>query len=159
LPSYWTIGLLLGVGADYLARGGLSLAPRPIVALLAGLFLFVAASDIYVERGFFLAGRDTSAQAFIDRVVHETPPNAVVVAPWMYATPLAYAAYVERRLGKRILVTGWPDDYTAYYPAWLADRPVTFVTDEPILAVSGVRVRERDLLGPAPHLFYALATP
>ncbi len=159
LPSYWTIGLMLGAGADVLARGGLRRAPRPLLALVAGLFVFVAASDIYVNRGFFLAGRDGSAQAFIDRIVRETAPNAVVVAPWMYATPLAYGAYVERRLGQRILVTGWPGDYVAYYPAWLADRPVTFVTDEPVLTVSGVRLREHDLLGPAPHLFYALASP
>ena len=75
----------------------------------------------------------------------------------MYATPLAYGAYVERRLGRRIVVTGWPDDYAAYYPAWLADRPIVFVSDDPVINVPGVRVRERRMLTPAPHLFSALA--
>ncbi len=74
----------------------------------------------------------------------------------MYDTPLAYAAYVEKSLGRRIVVTGWPEDYSAYYPVWLADRPIVFVSDDPILSVPGLRVREHQLLTPA-HLFSALA--
>ncbi len=157
LPSYWAIALFLGAGADLLARGGLGTAPRALCVVVAGLLLFVAGTDVYANRGAFFAGRDDSAQRFIARVVHETPPNAIVVAPWMYATPLAYAAYVQKKLGRRIVVTGWPEDYSAYYPAWLADRPITFVSDDPILSVPGLRVREHQLLTPAPHLFSALA--
>jgi hypothetical protein len=156
LPSYWAIGLFLGAGADWLARGGLARAPRVLVVVVGALFVFVAGTDVYTNRGEFSAGRDGSAQAFIDRIVHETPPNAIIVTPWMYATPLAYAAYVQKRLGKRIVVTGWPNDYAAYYPAWITDRPIIFVTDEPMLSVTGLRVRERELLSPAPHLFAAL---
>jgi hypothetical protein len=155
LPSYWAIGFFLGAGADVLARGGLARPPRAIVAVVGALFTFVAAGDIYANRGAFAARADTSPQAFIDRIVRETPSNAIIVAPWMYATPLAYAAYVELRLGKRIVVTGWPEDYVAYYPAWLVKRPIIFISDAPLLAVSGVRVREPDLLSPAPHLFSA----
>ncbi len=157
LPSYWAIGLFLGAGADLLARGGLGRAPRGLAAVVGAVLLFVAGTDIFTNRGAFSAVSDDSARAFIDRVVHETPPDAIVVAPWTYATPLAYAAYVEKRLGNRIVVTGWPDDYRSYYPAWIADRPITFVSDEPILAVRGLRVREGDVLTPAPHLFSALA--
>lgn len=156
LPSYWAIALFLGVGADVLARGGLSRAPRALTLVVGGLFAFVAATNISTNRGAFAARGDYSAQAFIDRVVRETPANAIVVAPWMYATPLAYAAYVQKRLGNRIVVTGWPNDYSAFYPGWIAHRPITFVSDEPILSVSGLRVREGDLLSPAPHLFSAL---
>lgn len=158
LPSYWAIGLFLGAGADLLSRGGLTRAPRALLAVVGGLLLFVAAANVYVNRGEFSSAGDDSAQAFIERIVRETPNDAIIVAPWMYATPLAYAAYVEGRLGKRIVVTGWPEDYTTYYPAWIADRPIIFVSDEPLLAVSGLRVRENNLLTPAPHLFAALAT-
>jgi len=157
LPSYWAIGLFLGAGADLLARGGLKRLPRALVMVVGALLVFVTGSDIYTNRGAFSAGRDDSARAFIDRIVRETPSGAIIVAPWMYATPLAYAAYVEGRLGNRIVVTGWPNDYIAYYPAWIADHPIVFISDEPILSVSGLRVRERDLLTPAPHLFSALA--
>jgi hypothetical protein len=157
LPSYWAIALFLGAGADVLARGGLTTAPRALAVVVGGLLLFVAATDVFTNRGVFYAGHDESAQQFIDRVVRETPPNAIVVAPWMYATPLAYAAYVQKSLGRRIVVTGWPQDYLAYYPGWLADRPITFVSDDPVLSLPGVRVREPHMLTPAPHLFSALA--
>jgi hypothetical protein len=157
LPSYWAIALFLGAGADLLARSGLKVAPRALTLVVVGLFLFVIGTDIYTNRGTFWSGHDDSAQRFIERIVRETPPDAIVVAPWMYATPLAYAAYVQKKLGRRIVVTGWPEDYSAYYPAWLADRPITFVSDDPVLSVPGVRVRERELLTPAPHLFSALA--
>jgi hypothetical protein len=157
LPSYWAIALFLGAGADLLARGGLAAAPRALTVVVGSVLLFVAATDVYTNRGAFSAGSDDSAQQFIDRVVRETPTDAIVVAPWMYATPLAYAAYVQLKLGRRIVVTGWPEDYTAYYPAWLAERPITFVSDDPVLNVPGVRVREYELLTPAPHLFSALA--
>ncbi len=157
LPSYWAIALFLGAGAQLLARGGLHVAPRALVAVLSALMLFVAGADAYTNRGAFFITQDDSARQFIARVVRETPANAIVVAPWMYATPLAYAAYVEKNLGRRIVVTGWPEDYSAYYPAWLADRPIVFVSDDPILSVPGLRVREHQLLTPAPHLFSALA--
>jgi hypothetical protein len=144
--------------ADLLAHGGLPQAPRALSAVVGALLLFVAGSDVVANRGAFLDGQADSAQSFIDRIVRDTPADAIVVAPWMYATPLAYAAYVQHQLGGRIVVTGWPDDYVAYYPAWLAGRrPVTIVSDEPILAVAGIQLRERDLLTPAPHLFSALA--
>ncbi len=158
LPSYWTIGLLLGIGAGVLARGGLSHPPRALVAAVGGLFLFVAAGNVYANR-FAFGAHDDAARRFVDRIVRETGPHAIIVAPWMYATPLAYAAYVEKRLGDRIVVTGWPTDYTAYYPRWIARRPITFVSDDPVLAVTGVRIRYTDILTPAPHLFAALALP
>ena len=157
LPSYWAIALFLDAGADLLARGGLAVAPRALTLVVGGLMLFVVGTDVAANRGAFFTGHDDSAQRFIDRVVRETPPDAIVVAPWAYATPLAYAAYVQNRLGRRIVVTGWPEDYAAYYPAWLANRPITFVSDDPVINVPGVRVREPRLLTPAPHLFSALA--
>jgi hypothetical protein len=157
LPSYWAIGLCLGAGADVLARGGLAQAPRALVALVAGLFVFVAGSNIAGNSDAFERVRGDSAQTFIDRIVRETAPNAILVAPWMYATPLAYGAYVEKRLGKRVVVTGWPSDYIAYYPSWIEDRPIVFVSDDPVLSVVGLRVREPDVLTPAPHLFSAMA--
>jgi hypothetical protein len=157
LPSYWAVALFLGAGADLLARGGLTVAPRALTFVVGALFLFVVGTNVYTNRGAFRSGHDNSAQQFIERIVRETPPDAIVVAPWMYATPLAYAAYVQKKLGRRIVVTGWPEDYSAYYPAWLAARPITFVSDDPVLSVPGVRVREREFLTPAPHLFSALA--
>ena len=53
----------------------------------------------------------------------ETPPNAIVVAPWLYATSLGYGAYVEGRLAQRIVVTADPKEYIAKYRDWLRTRP------------------------------------
>ena len=156
LPSYWAIGFFLGAGANLLATGGLARTPRALIAIVGGLFAFVAGTDVYVNRGAFNSGGEPGAQAFITRIVRETPTRAIVVVPWMYATPLAYAAYVQGRLGKRIVVTGWPEDYVGYYRRWLANRPITFVSDDPVLAVAGLHVRGPDELTPAPHLFAAL---
>lgn len=159
LPSYWAIGVFLGAGADVLARGGLARAPRPIVIVVAALFVFVAAGDAYANRGAFFAGDSGSATAFVDRIVRETPPGAILVAPWMYATPLAYAAYVQKRLGDRIVLTGWPGDYLGYYSQWIGRRPIAFVSDEPTLTVAGLRIDADAPLTPAPHLFLARAAP
>jgi Protein of unknown function (DUF2723) len=149
LPSYWVIGVMLGAGAQWLSRGGMQHTARGVVLLVGTLFLFVAASNVYANRGAFFGG-GSEAQSFIDRVRTNTPDNAVLVAAWMYATPLAYGAYVQHSLGNRIVLTGWPEDYTkAEYRRWLAKRPVIVLTDEDLLQLPGFDLRERDaLLGP-----------
>ena len=148
----WERGRICSRAADFHGRRGRWARSSP-----ARCCLSPSATWRAIARAFF-ASADDSAQRFIDRIVRETPPDAIIVAPWMYATPLAYAAYVQRRLGDRIVVTGWPNDYVAYYPAWLAGRrPIRFVSDDPALIVAGLHLRERDLLTPAPHLFSALS--
>jgi len=159
LPSYWTIGVLLGVGADMLARGGMARSPRSIVALIGTLFLFVAGSNIYANRGAF-GPPDYSAQRFIERVRAMTPPNAVLVASWLYATPLAYGAYVEHSLDSRIVLTGWPNDYSnADYRRWLANRPVIVITDDVTLQMAGFVLNENDMPGMRPLLFNMQVAP
>ena len=60
------------------------------------------------------------ASRFTADVVRFTPDDALIVASWTYATPLAYAAYVAHTFGKRRLVSGWPNEYGARYGAWHA---------------------------------------
>jgi hypothetical protein len=159
LPSYWVIAALLGLGANMLARGGMTRPPRSIVALIGVLFLVVAGTNIYVNRGAF-GPPDHSGERFIDRVVAMTPANAVLVASWMYATPLAYGAYIERRLGDRIVLTGWPDDYNkADYQRWLAKRPVVVITDDSTLSLPGLILNDDDIAGMRPVLFNVQVAP
>jgi hypothetical protein len=158
LPAYWTIGVFVAIGAEILSRGGLARAPRSVALLLGTVFAAVALGNMWAGRGAFEArGGYNSAEPFIARVLESTPSNAVLVVPWMYATPLAYAAYVEHRLGKRIVVTGWPEDFTQDYVRWLLARPVVFVSDDPTIAVHDLRIVEPDPLTPAPHFFTAHA--
>lgn len=150
LPSYWIIAALLGIGADMLARGG-DRAPRGVVALVTVLLVFVAGTNVYVSRDRFAAPRSETAQPFIDRVARVTPDRAVIVVPWLYATALAYGAYVEHRLGDRIVLTGWASDYEGRYERWLAERPVVVVSDGPF-GLPGLTLRDLDAIG-EPHLY------
>jgi hypothetical protein len=131
LPSYWAIAFFLALGVDLLARGGMGRAPRAVIALITGFFLYVAGADVYGGRDRLVYSHGT-AQPVIDRVIQATPNNAILVSPWLYATALAYGAYVEHDLGDRIVVTGWSGDYLQLYPVWLRTRPIVFVTDEAV---------------------------
>ncbi len=150
MPAYFAIALLVAAGADVLARGGLDRAPGPVLAVVGALFGVVVVANVVESHDRFLARGYETAQPFIDRIVAKTPDNAVVVAAWNDATVLAYGAYVERRLGHRILVTGWPPDYLAEYPRWVRERPVIVVT-EGDLDLPGFTLHDRDPRG-APHL-------
>jgi len=150
MPAYFAIALLVAVGADVLARGGLDRAPLPVVAIVGALFGVVVVANVIESHDRFLARGYETAQPFIDHVVAKTPDNAVIVAAWNDATVLAYGAYVERRLGHRILVTGWPPDYLADYPRWVRERPVIVVT-EGDLDLPGFTLHDRNPLD-LPHL-------
>jgi len=150
MPAYFAISLLVAVGADALARGGLERAPAPVLAVVGALFGVVVFANVLESRNRFWPRGYTSTQALIDRVIRRTPDNAVIVASWNDATVLAYGAYVERRFGHRILVTGWPPDYLADYPQWVRERPVIIISDG-TLDVPGFTLRDRDPLA-LPHL-------
>ncbi len=150
MPAYFTIALLVAIGADGLARGGLAHAPRPVLVVVGALFGVVVFTDLVAARERFHARGYPTAQPLIDRIVAQTPHDAVLVAAWNDATVLAYGAYVERRLGDRILVTGWPPDYLADYPRWVRERPVIIIT-EGDLALPGFTLHDRDPLA-LPHL-------
>jgi hypothetical protein len=104
-----------------------ALALGVVGALLAAAVVRDAAlgTDIVARRG------DTDARELGDRVAASTRDGAVVVAVWDWATPLAYKAYVERGLGKRILVTALPNDYVAEYGRWMRGHQLTIVSDGP----------------------------
>ncbi len=132
LLTLWITSLFIAVGLAAIIEGlGQALRSRHIVrvcivALLAAVlvFRFHRALDEFAAQRF-----DTSADRFIADVRRVTPRNSVIVAAWSYATPLAYAAYVERRMAHRIVVVGWPDQYADRYKRWLLTRPVFLASD------------------------------
>ena len=75
-----------------------------------------------------LQHHDDGARAFINRVISVTPHNAIIVSFWTYATPLAYAAYVEGTMQDRIVETAWPADDSANFPAWSQHRPIVLIS-------------------------------
>ena len=127
MPAYAAIALLAAYGASAFitALPALPAAAFGIAGTLAvGALL---AADV-AENADLFAQRDAhDAAAFADRVVAETPDDAIVVAPWSYAPPLAYRAYVQHAFGRRIVVTAWPSDVAGELGGWLRTRPVVLV--------------------------------
>jgi hypothetical protein len=129
LAAYFALTAYAAFGAQSL--GSLARAPRVAAAAVGALVLAAAlAADVQQSASLFNQPTDAGASLFIDRVRLLTPKNAIVVAPWLYATPLGYAAYVDRAFGNRIVVTADPDEYLTRYRAWLGTRPVVVVSDD-----------------------------
>jgi 4-amino-4-deoxy-L-arabinose transferase-like glycosyltransferase len=122
LISYAVSMVLAGYGASAIAKV-LPAFERGTTALL----MLMAIALLVVNRGTFDQPHQSGAQAVIETAVEKTPDNAVLIAPWLYATPLAYAAYVEHRLGHRILDCAWLADDAAMVPRWIKTRPVYVV--------------------------------
>jgi hypothetical protein len=94
----------------------------------AAALLFAAAFGvIWSGRETFGQRNDPGSRNFINKVIAATPDGAILVANWTYATALGYAAYVDHSLGKRIVVTAFPGDYSAFYPEWLRAHRVYLV--------------------------------
>ncbi|MHB8462156.1 MAG: glycosyltransferase family 117 protein [Vulcanimicrobiaceae bacterium] len=105
-----------------------TLATGAIMCVALGLF--VGNSDLFRQP------YDRSASLMVKHVLVHTREDGIIVAPWTYATPIAYAAYVRHSLGGRILVAHWLDDVSDDIPRWLRSRPV-YVLDPQGASVSG----------------------
>jgi len=119
LPALWMLAACAAVGVDWLARAIVPASVRatPVIAACALVAAAVpqmprAARDVAHDRAY----DDARAEARI--VAARTVDGSLVVATWAYATPLAYAAYVEHAFGTRRVLSGWPHDYPGRYGAW-----------------------------------------
>jgi 4-amino-4-deoxy-L-arabinose transferase-like glycosyltransferase len=113
-----------------LASYGASAVARALPVLrrtAAGILAAMAVVLFLLNRGTFAQPHSTGAQASITTVVEKTPRNAVLIAPWLFATPLAYSAYVDHALGNRIVVAAWLADEASHVPRWTRGRPVYVV--------------------------------
>ncbi len=140
LLSLWCAAIAIGAAFAYLSElFGFARGPgRFVLALgLAGSFAGAAP-----ERAAIFGQRhDDSAPRYVDAIVASTPSDAIVVAEWAYATPLAYAAYVQHRFGERVVVSASPQQFERYYPGWLRTRPVYVVSFDDDLRLPGFAVR------------------
>ncbi|HEY0382464.1 MAG TPA: DUF2723 domain-containing protein [Candidatus Elarobacter sp.] len=143
----------IAVAADRTARAfG---RERPVLALgvVSGLLGLAVVRDAALA-GDILAGRnDTAARDLGDRVAASTRDDAVVVAVWDWATPLAYKAYVDRALGNRIVVTALPRDHLADYARWMRGHQLAILSDGPPALP---KYRTRLLAGGTPQVYEIL---
>jgi hypothetical protein len=116
--ALWAISVFVAYGAWWLSE---SIVQRSrAVPVVAAILLFASlaptfahARELVRERNVHMDGRATASE--VASVTHD---GSVVIATWTYATPLAYARYVTGTFGSRFVVSGWPDEYARFYPAW-----------------------------------------
>lgn len=150
LPAYLTLAAMAAAAAN--ALHALPPAPRASFAL-AGVFVLVTVlvADDGASGHLFSQPYEPGSSPFVSRVKAATDDDAVLVARWMFATPLAYGAYVEARLGGRIVVTAGPHEYEGLYRSWLRTHQVVVVSDDESERFPGFRVHELD--HGSPHLY------
>jgi hypothetical protein len=123
----------------------------PAVGLL--VFLAIGARNVYRNLGIITVNADPVGRKFLAAVATASPPGSVVVADWTYATALAYGAYADGTLGKRIVVAMRLQDAGANVLAWSRHRCVLVVSDvrTPDFAGTAIRVRLRNAW--VPYIF------
>jgi Protein of unknown function (DUF2723) len=139
---FWGICIVAALGFDRMlswiqprVRWASALAIAA-VALLLGYNVF-AGQSLFGQRA------DRLGYNYIDGVLAATSDGSIIVTQWTYATPLAYAAYVQRRLGSRVLVAGSPAGFQPYLPKWFESHRIFVVSevrpDVPTASVKYIR--------------------
>ncbi|MHB8356262.1 MAG: protein O-mannosyl-transferase family [Vulcanimicrobiaceae bacterium] len=154
LFSFWALTILVAIGVAELANAlrRIRISPSTMggVALLA-----LASSSLWANRGTLQQRNDVSGDLYVSRILRDTPKDAIIVAPWVLATPLGYAAYVEHRTAQRIIVVQdvTPKD-AATLSAWMGKQPVYLIVEKaPVL--KGI-CQER-VMGPSPMLLHLMS--
>lgn len=98
----------LGVSAmlDSIAAASTKRTSGAIAGAFTVAFLVLLLAGVLRNQDIFGWRQYRWGADYIARVRSHTSRNAIVIAPWVYATPLAYAEYVEGSLGDRIVETG-----------------------------------------------------
>jgi len=160
LTAAWTVALLSAVGTAWIATAvaqHTSLREGRAVAALASIASLFIIFNAYRNRNILAINRDRVARTLVDDVTQHSSEDAIVVAPWIYATPLAYAAYVEHSFGKRIVVATGAEAISARIVNWSRLRCVLVVSDRPEVRIAGVTLSAPSTTR-APYVF-AVAQP
>ena len=104
LPAWVLMGVWVGVGAAGVAAGivraGRGAPGWGAVSLTAGakalLLVIVLAQGAATYPSYKALAADDGTRAYAEGVLTQAPPNAVILAPWHWSTPLWYAQQVER---------------------------------------------------------------
>jgi hypothetical protein len=149
LAAYFVLAAFAAYGAH--AFAALPRVPRAAAGIAGAIMLVTLLVGDYGQTSpLFSQPTDPGASLFVNRLRLLTQRNAIVVAPWLYATSLGYAAYVDHALDGRTVVTADSDEYTAKYRDWLTTRPVVVVSDD-VPHLRGFTLDELD--HGSPHIY------
>jgi hypothetical protein len=139
--ALWCAAILIGIAFER-SVALFELRPRSVGWYGAAACLVASFATCAPERADFpLQRTDRFGPDFVAEVRSFTPDDAIVLAAWGYATPLAYAAYVDGTLGHRTVVVGGATQYIDYVPRWLGHRPVFIVSFDGDLLIPGWHVQ------------------
>jgi hypothetical protein len=128
--------ILLAMCAGY-ALASIQWRPARITAYacagLAIVYLIVS------QWHFFNQPHDDRAVRDAAQIVQATPNDAIIIADWVIAPPLAYDAYVLHSTGERAIVASWYGDQSDLLPRWFRTHPV-YVAGTPEGSVPGFRL-------------------
>ncbi|HEX8806130.1 MAG TPA: hypothetical protein VF741_04235, partial [Candidatus Aquilonibacter sp.] len=127
---------LLAVCAGYAVVSVRRKPARFVAFASAGLAI---AYLLFSQTHFFNQPHDDRAARDVAEIVHATPHDAVIVATWVIAPPLAYDAYVLHKTGERTIVASWYGDQIDRLPRWFVTNPV-YVAGTPEGSVPGFRL-------------------
>lgn len=125
--------------AAVVAGFGCSLIPSSHRGLVRWPLAAACAMLLAMNLGNAYSRHISSARWFVDDVRMHTPRNAIIIAYWSVGTPLAYAAYVERSMGKRTIDIAFLGEDAALVARWLVHRPV-FVYGAIDAPIAGIKV-------------------
>lgn len=136
LTSFVVAAVFAGDACAWFAREAprWKFAAATVVALCAAFLL-------WSNRDLFRQPYDDSASQSAAAVLRVTPANAIVISSWTYATPLAYAAYVEHAAGQRTILAAWLYDALPHLKNWTQHRPV-YVVDPRTGAAAGFTLQK-----------------
>jgi hypothetical protein len=150
LPAYFALVVLGGYGVAVFDAGLHGMQRYALLAVIGIAVIAVFAGNVIDGQSLFTQPALRDGRAWIARVATDTPPHAIVVAPWNYATPLAYGTYVLHALGDRIILTADAHAYQRLYRRWMRTRPVVVVSNDEV-HYKDFRLTELDI--GSPHLY------
>jgi hypothetical protein len=132
-PERYVLGLYalsalgLAVVADRTARAFGRDVPELARFVVAGLLGLGLVHDVLASGSIWAARADHKGAELSAQVVASTHDDALVVASWNLAAPLAYRDYVQHRFGARVLLCALPEEHLHEYRRWMHDRQVVIV--------------------------------
>lgn len=140
LIALWCGAIAIGVAFETIARLLRLEMPSVVrfVALGAVAASFISGAPSRLD--LFDQRTDYGARSYVHAVEQNVPDGAIVLADWAYATPLAYASFVEGSFGRRIPVAASPAQYVAYFPGWLERHSLYAVAFDDDLKIPGYAV-------------------
>lgn len=132
LPLFVAVAVLCGYAFSFV-RGRIA---RGAAVAASGI---VIAAMLVQSRVYFNQPRDHRALDQANAIIAATPDDAILVASWVLAPPLAYRTYVDHATGDRTIVPAWYGETADVLGQWMRRRPV-YVVGTPEGSVDGFRL-------------------